>query len=870
MRRLWGGSLLGRKWWILLVMAGALAVRWGAWDRTVNEDEAFFFVETTEAYRHQNPALQATGASPNAYFTSHRLFNVSEWLRATGHIRLVRLPFLLIGILACWFGLRLGRSMGDWLGGLLLAIALALWPYKAYADVEVRYYGLMLSLPVAQLWLLEAWRRNPTWGRMAGALALTFAACLTQVLSVVLVAAPWIYIAWKLPEGIVRMARRRRTASEYNRFMLRYAGQVLLVVLLTIAVLLGNRGRYWFKERMGLVPKPVATAKTDQNAAKTARTPGLREALGWTKATLAEAIAKRNAPRLLGLQNDPNFFWELLTGLGGKRDFKPGDWANAGLLLVLILGSVALILRSPPLAVSLWAVLIANGMLIDLNRQNYSILTTRYYTLAGLMIVMIAALGVGAILKFARWPVWRISHRGNAYATALIALIAGAFAFAALQGPVRARTQYYIQDWKGLYRDATKRFPLGAYYLGMAAHTQQLYNDLAAARFDERTPADYWTSPMRNRVEEAYNQMGLADIPLIEQLNPYSGLVVFNPSYWQNDYFPLREYHDFFTTQSLTLHGVKATLIPTGRNAFVTRGHLTMPVMPRFYESKSAGRVNYRLDCHYEEPGIYELVIGGPASAKLLEIKVDGEALQFETNELKPARSGYGFGDETEKGWAPARALPVNWKVRFETGTNPIVMQPAREYRIRFRAPTEFRKIQPIEMAWSDRLTTATPIASWSFKSREWIPATKSVSVGDVYSWSDAKGYCFSAPLRIGSPEKEVFEATLYLDDPSSKTVVATRRFPMIFSQRQFNAGDITCGQPLEVTNEQAKARLGKTLRLCLLCREGENVPNGWKLKPEEIVTPARKIGPGTFLIGYVKFAEKDGKIGIMFAERGM
>ncbi len=272
MRSMWFGSLFGRKWWILLILAGALWVRWDGWSRTVNEDEAFFSIETTSEY--QNPALQATGASRRAYTTSHLLFNVADWLRATGRIELVRLPFLLIGILACWFGWRLGRSMGDWLSGLLLAVALALWPFKAYSDVEVRYYGLMLSLPVAQFWLLESWRRKPTWGRMAGALILSALAALTQILSVVLMAAPWIYMLWKLPEGLARLARRRRPGPEYTAS--RCAGRSACRARAVHEAVL-KQPRPHEKQQWGF-GKPVATAAAPADRSKEVKTPGLGEA----------------------------------------------------------------------------------------------------------------------------------------------------------------------------------------------------------------------------------------------------------------------------------------------------------------------------------------------------------------------------------------------------------------------------------------------------------------------------------------------------------------------------------------------------------------------------------------------------------------
>ncbi len=865
MRSMWFGSLFGRKWWILLILAGALWVRWDGWSRTVNEDEAFFSIETTSEY--QNPALQATGASRRAYTTSHLLFNVADWLRATGRIELVRLPFLLIGILACWFGWRLGRSMGDWLSGLLLAVALALWPFKAYSDVEVRYYGLMLSLPVAQFWLLESWRRKPTWGRMAGALILSALAALTQILSVVLMAAPWIYMLWKLPEGLARLARRRRPGPEYNRFALRWVGQLFALVLITLAVLTANRGRHWMKQQLGF-GKPVATAAAPADRSKEVKTPGLGEALAWSSAALTDSIKTRNAPRLLGLQDSPNFFWELLAGLGGRSDFKPGDSTNTLLLLALLLGTVALILRSPPLAVSLWAILLANGMSMDLNRGNYSILTTRYYTLAGLMIVMLATLGVGALMRAARWPVWKTGRRLNAYVTLALGLAIGVAAFAAWQRPARARTQYFIQDWKGLYAKATKRFPLGAYFLGMAAPSQQLYNDLAAARFSERRPSDYWLSPLRNRVEEAYLRMGDTDITLIEQLNPFQGLVVFNPAYWEKDYFPLREYKDFLPREPVAdLHGVKATFVPLGREAFVMRGRLTLPLMPRFFASGDGG-AHYRMDCHYEVPGIYELLIGGAAAARLIEIKVDGEALQFETAERDPAAERAGPG-ENGKSWGPARALPLDWKVACEAETNPIDLRPAREYRIRFRVPAAFRQAQPIEMTWSDRLTTATPIVSWSYKNRDWIPATKSVTVGDVYTWSDDQFFYFSLPIRIGTPEKQVIDTTLYLDDPTSKSVVARQSNPLIIEQRHLATGDILWCRPLRIPLAEARARMDKNLRLCILASEGDNAPNGWKLKPEEIVTLGRRLGTGSFMVGMVRFVERDGRLGVMFGTKG-
>ncbi len=166
----------------------------------------------------------------------------------------------------------------------------------------------------------------------------------------------------------------------------------------------------------------------------------------------------------------------------------------------MLLGTVALILRSPPLAVSLWAILLANGMSMDLNRGNYSILTTRYYTLAGLMIVMLATLGVGALMRAARWPVWKTGRRLNAYVTLALGLAIGVAAFAAWQRPARARTQYFIQDWKG----STRRRRCASRWGRISGHgrpLQQLLQRPAGGRFSERWSV-YWLSPLRNRVEE--------------------------------------------------------------------------------------------------------------------------------------------------------------------------------------------------------------------------------------------------------------------------------------------------------------------------------------------------------------------------------
>ncbi|MEN6625121.1 MAG: hypothetical protein ABFD69_02715 [Candidatus Sumerlaeia bacterium] len=829
-----------------MILAGALWLRWDGWSRPVNEDEAYFYLEPSILF--QNPAMQATRASASAYFTSYTMFKFVGLLRATGHIELVRLPFLLIGLMGIWFGWKLGRAAGGWLMAFVFALVLALWPFKAYSDVEIRYYCLMLSLPVGELWLLERWRRRPAWPGFLSATAVTAFAALVQVMSLILVAAPWIYAAW--------IAFESRRQFRARRFAVRYAAQVLALLLASAALVCFNRGPAWFNERFGLridvTENPEITRAREEGrlfGPKIERgapdVPSPLKALAWSGAAIGNSLAGRNAPRLFGLQETPPFFWTLFTGLGGRGDFVPGDWANVALLLALLLGSAALARRSPPLVVSAWAILLANAMLIDLNRHLYMV-AMRYYALGGLMVVLLAAAGIGWLLQVALWPARCIGRRRHASATVAAALVIGIVSFAALERPVRARTGYFIQDWKGLYRLGAARFPQGAYFIGMAAPSQQLYNDLAVARSSEESPADYWASPRRNRVEEAYEHPGWTDMALLEQLNPFAGLVTFMPEYWRGDFFPLYRYKTMLPQEPIRLFGVRGRLAPLGRMFFVCRGRATMPLLPRFSVN---GPVS-RLDCHFEVPGVYEILVGESRSAKLTSLKVDGRTLPFDVIERREP-------------WALPENLDTRWCDPAESGHNPVFLAPARLCRARFSSPVYFGTTQTLELAWSDRLTTSVPVIDLRLVEGEWIPASKSISAGGARAWRDGSAFYFNVPIRIEKPDKPILDATLYLDGPGAG-VIAKRPHHILLRMRGINQGDAVCGDPLRIPNDVARRFVGKPLRLGLALSDAVETSGRAALAPETIIAPNRRLGAGLFLAGYYQFVERDGRIEVM------
>ena len=869
-------SLLGRRRWVWLILLVALALRWNAWSKTINEDEAFFFVETLPYY--VNPTLAATGASPHGYFTSHLLFGLGEWLVGLGDMRAVRAPFLLLGLAACLFGWRLGRRLRDWPAALALALALALWPYKAYWDVEVRYYGVMMSLAVGAWWLLERWRREPRWGTFLSAVAVTWLAALTQIIALVLLAGPWFYLGWIATAGFWRA---RRAGS--RTWAIRCAGWLIVLLFATLAALWLNRGPDWFARRLGMEQAPawlrpappegfVMQVDLDRGEPHTPR-PG--EAIAWTLKSAGAAFAPQgwNAPALFGLADQPRAFWELIAGIGGEYEPAPGSLPHLLLLAGLLLGTAGLFWRSPPLALTLWVCLLASNVLLDANRHMYQVVT-RYYTLQALIVVVIIAAGVPLALRPLRWPLFRWRPRLNARVTVTAGLVLAVVAVAALQGITRARAGYFIQDWKSLYRDASARFPGGAFHLGMAAHTQRLYNDLAVGAEEIGTPEEAWRSPRLHRVIEAYHHPSIRGRALLDRLNPFEGLVFFNPIYWTEDFNPLTPDLPLDAPEPRTWHGVHGSFVPVGYRCFVMRGAMALPLLPRFLEEDATTTrpATYALEVYCEVPGVYELSVGGTGAAGLIEALADelvlpladGPASATLAANLEPVVSSLDPLDHlyTPEDYDP-RALDPRFLPDYgKPAPFPVELAPARESAVLLATPPGPFQPFALRLRYDGSPLAAAPIVRLRYVTA-WTPATYTFDAGTPTIRETDAAFHIAMPLRVAQAPAEAMQLSLTLIETGATSPVMRSDLTLHDRQRPLHPGDLLAPPALEIPRERARALLDRPLRLLLtvqLAQPSRQLPS----RPDLIVDQSRRAGSGVWLATYLRFTEEDGSIRLM------
>ena len=339
-----------------------------------------------------------------------------------------------MGVASVAAGWWIGRIWRWWPASIAIALGLAVWPFKVYWDTHIRFYSGIMLFMVTLLAVWEWYRRRPSWRRFLPVVVLSLLAPLNSMQTLPFIGIPWLYIGFGFLSRFVRWGK----GGWGWKCGLRSGA----IVLIEAAVLLGatcgilwlSRGDAWSRDRAHEVALAIGLGKGAD--AQPSSGPAMSEIQGSKdqQRIVADLVAfdpvsnKRYADlKAPSIGQMVHFFrvalpktfspksWSLapLLGLGGRYSFfdelvlfdtihptRPGDLFNLILIIFVLLGSGVLLFRSPPLLASLWMLIL--GISVSLYyRWSIPFYNARYYTVAGMALLLLASVGAGTCLVFA-------------------------------------------------------------------------------------------------------------------------------------------------------------------------------------------------------------------------------------------------------------------------------------------------------------------------------------------------------------------------------------------------------------------------------------------------------------------------------------
>lgn len=872
---LWFGSLLGRKWWIVLLLVGAAALRLGGMHKGFWIDEAWS-VEWNRPLAERR-ATQIYSAGPvHQYETCFWVYRLGNRLARTGSVAMVRAPILLIGLLAIWLGWRLGRLWRWWMLGYLLALALTVWPFKAYWDTTYRHYAIMICLFLAMVLTWEAWRLRPSFRRYLAALVVTGLAALTHEISIILVIVPPIYLFWGALARLTHdLARRRRAWRPSWRAPLALAGQLLLFGYVALFLIHVNRGPDWTLKRLRktlsttvagaqAAPEEKANPIDATNDTVQIREPKLADAVQYTQSAFRSSFN----PKQLNPWRLFSGTWARSTTLGsffvlsydseGQRHWHHGDALNLIVAIGLVLGSLVVLIISPPLLLALWSCLLLTGLLISLN-QDQHFMDPRYYTYPYLIVLILVVVALAFVARLVVLPIHRFRPRLGAYATLGMAIAAGVAAFALEGGPARRAAAFTYNNFEDVYTKAMKEHvPENALITGDNPICFKMINELEAAGDHLHRADNFWRQAGRNGFFDVGVYYSSKDFAYLDYLNSYSAILFFYPFRVKPSEFPLLQFKDLFAgfkTASFQTCApaidvkVWAEVYDLKNRLFITRGRATLPLMPRLKHGGSAA-AEYALSVYYETPGQYELTIGQTPAGRLLKVRIDGRPVPFETRALPR-------GDTTGERLAPI--------FRKEGRDNPIFMQATAQYVLHYQSPQVPMTPHAIELTFDRPVDAQVPVLEWTCQARKWKPGNEFFDLGDLQTYNTADGFYIGSTVRmkriIGD---DMVVGEVVLRDPARmKEKLVRLRSYFILPMRQVATGDVLPFSPIKIDRALADKLAGKTLVVTALAARGNMyaVKPNWRLPPW--LKPSQGSTSSDYLLCYVMFVKKDGKLGM-------
>ncbi len=635
LRRLLFRSLLGRRYWLLALL---FAVAWTRWPGL---EKPFFHDEWRALISFPHPLRSHEFLNPLAW-----VLHLASWaMVVTGELAWMRLPLLATGLLTVALGWRLGRLWKDWFAGLLVALCLAAWPFKAYYDTTVREYTVLLAIGVATIVAWEAYRARPAWWRLLIGFTLALLAAPVHEIGPLLLMAPLVYLGCEWASRALRLARLPRN-REYRRAFAFSSARLLAAFLFLLGAVFLTQGpglarMAWHRIAWEPTRAQIAFDHTVQTPAAPAmplppapdlspRLPRPGEAFAFWGDRLACAARNRSPATLLDVERWPRVIPQIWLGPHDDTTGREGSRWQRLMLPALAIGTLAMLFYSPPLALLCWALILTNIALVSFNRHLRPEPFERYFTLAALAALLLFAAGGALALRLARWPLMRVHRRRGALAALMLAAAGSLFVLASLRPTIHASATYYSHYWFDLdkeyfYHDGWDRYPHGFFMVGHPADNWRFLNRVRGYRHRHRG-GDYWTAPARAYVIES-DENYYNEFRLLEQLNPFEGIVAFGYDNERSRIPLLHESHTIEFAHQLG-RGWRWSMADLDRRIYVTRGHAVFPLMPRLIangEPASLARaVDYELDAYFELPGVYSLGVAVTPTTRLLGISVEG------------------------------------------------------------------------------------------------------------------------------------------------------------------------------------------------------------------------------------------------------
>jgi hypothetical protein len=877
--------------WIILIVAFIL--RWDGMTKSLWIDE---LVSLREIFTPASAEIfQRLGTTPWALLTSNLLLRLSDLMMLTGELRMVRLPMVLIGMTAIWLAWKTGKEFGDWPTGLLFAMLLAVWPYKAFNDNIIRYYTIMITFAVAMLYVWERFRRRRSLRSYIIAIVVSFFALLTQPVSFTLILFPCIYTAWWFLSQIVQ-AIRNRSWSSRNKWLDAICMITLLIPFLIVQLQLNRTPDFLLdiSEQVSLLHKSnrprlsqIAISKIETRHPELLIDPTSKLKKSRLPSIASLIIAGREALRLglnpetpnptylWSLEKYPGFFWICFPNWKANQWLPPKPWVALAVVLAYILGLVFLGFASFPLMLSCLMTIVLTGVLLKFNEHSFSGLNPRYYVILGALQALIFSAALGFCLLLIRKAVMKASKRF--YCMVLTPAIVGLsllifFPFAKVTS-ANARLAY--TNFSPFYQSTREKFPYGVAFLGCESAYNGFYNDLAILK-EGNSIDDWWRSPRRNQVFDIFPQAMNSDFLywirneiLLEQFNCMQAII----SYRNVTYMQFHPLDDKFLRLLPAVHNDKLTWgdamhYELGHTMFLTRGRSSEILSPRLVADSNKhnhSSTTYRMQAYFETPGLYTMRAYEPSGTHLISLKIDSNEIPFTRKALSTSSLQHLGSREIQLRDMRLHHPPPlsetmrrnveqhNHWIKNESNWSVLDDRTTAVCEAKFTTPSIPWKLQQIDLEYAGVSTDHSPLVVWQGIFNKWNPLTKISSVGELNIRIRDYNCEFSLPVRIDAEMSTFTYHRLIIFDSNGKNKIFEGETHWLNPPgRTLRPGDILCLSG-SIPESVARKEAGKVMSVVIETGETSHVNLGGAA-PAELSSEANFLSPGVARVYFIKF----------------
>ncbi len=840
-----------RPYWIGVILIGGFWLRWPGTNPErslwIDEFASMWMTHPDGAEYVKVICTENQSCTVTAWWTSLKVFQLSNALIHTGSLRMVRVPFLISGLLAIFLAWRIGRKLKSWLLAVIFSTLIACSPFMIYWQNCIRQYSLIVLFFLAIIVACEGWYRARHWGYFLLVLLFSALGALNTLGAIPLLGISGIYLIFSCLYLIIN----RRNAF-LRQFFQRWLPQCICLAAVCFIVYYQARGA----DRI-FPPKDKKPPK-DQFIKPDLSNELIKICKDFKLAYLNRDLSP--AP-LFRLPARNGIYADLLGGFF-RGSFISGNLSLIFLILMLI-GSVWLARRSPALLAVSYSLMIGLCVLLASNagREGWPALSERYYIVpAACLFLLIAAGLAGTLETIIGLSFFR--YRREAAATIMLCGLGVSGWLIWLTAPaVKTKLRKEPQTWNDVYRDAQAQYPEGALLHGVEPVTLRTLRDLQVFGMGKAGTRFSWTSPMRAKISDYYTGFHSLDLALLEQTNTCAGLYLFYPAYWPNGMNPLANEvtakYRLNPRYSLPTMGLFHTLMYDLKdNLFITRGHATFPLMQRFARrSLSPEQLGseFEFKLNIEVPGLYEMKVYSPKGNPIIQAAFNGSPLKINIDS-NSARAPVKWDDLTSS--LPEAFLPdPDLVARMES-------PPAYECDVNvallnyFYAPMTSTSLR---LKFKSDIGALRPIIQFKLMEEGWRKTVPLYDTGMVDWWVDQEKIHIAPVLLLRENLTHGSIIQLSLDFPENQN---PRKWGTVLGRprrgaRLFYAGDRVLPNPIVLGRTAIQHLIGKRLALLLW-------PDAKLLASIQIKQPGF-IPKGAINLCYVVLEVQNGKLNVRF-----